>query len=55
MLTGLIANVAAWIIGVISAAGYAGVAGLMAIEPRRVCRRPVSLSHAAMARVSSSA
>jgi len=24
-------------------------------EPRRVCRRPVSLSHAAMARVSSSA
>ncbi len=32
MLTGLIALVANWIVGVISAAGYAGVAGLMAIE-----------------------
>ena len=32
MLENLIASVAAWIISVVSAAGYAGVAGLMAIE-----------------------
>lgn len=32
MLNGVIAHVAAWIVGVISATGYAGVAGLMAIE-----------------------
>jgi len=32
MLDSIIAPVAAWIVGVISAAGYAGVAGLMAVE-----------------------
>ncbi|HEX4766277.1 MAG TPA: DedA family protein [Lichenihabitans sp.] len=32
MVSGLIALVASWIVGVISAIGYAGVAGLMAIE-----------------------
>ena len=32
MLSGLIALVATWIVGVISAIGYAGVAGLMAVE-----------------------
>ena len=32
MLDSLLAPVAAWIVGVISAAGYAGVAGLMAVE-----------------------
>lgn len=32
MLDSIIAPIAAWIVGVISAAGYAGVAGLMAIE-----------------------
>lgn len=32
MLDSLVAPVAAWIVGVISAAGYAGVAGLMAVE-----------------------
>ena len=32
MLDSLIAPVAAWIVAVISAAGYAGVAGLMAVE-----------------------
>ena len=32
MLEGLIAPVASWIVAVISAAGYAGVAGLMAVE-----------------------
>ena len=32
MLDSIIAPIAAWIVGVISAAGYAGVAGLMAVE-----------------------
>lgn len=32
MLDSLLAPVASWIVGVISAAGYAGVAGLMAVE-----------------------
>jgi len=32
LLDSLLAPVAAWIVGVISAAGYAGVAGLMAVE-----------------------
>lgn len=32
MLDALIAPIAAWIIGVISAAGYLGIAGLMALE-----------------------
>jgi membrane protein DedA with SNARE-associated domain len=32
MVSGIIALVAAWIVGIISAAGYAGVAGLMAVE-----------------------
>jgi len=32
LLDSLLAPIAAWIVGVISAAGYAGVAGLMAIE-----------------------
>ena len=32
MLDSLLAPVAAWIVGVISAVGYAGVAGLMAVE-----------------------
>lgn len=32
MLSGLVAPIAAWIVGVISARGYIGVAGLMAIE-----------------------
>jgi membrane protein DedA with SNARE-associated domain len=32
LLDSLLAPVAAWIVGVISAAGYAGVAGLMALE-----------------------
>ena len=32
MLDSIIAPIAAWIVGVISAAGYAGIAGLMAIE-----------------------
>ncbi len=32
MLENLVASVAAWIVAVISASGYAGVAGLMAIE-----------------------
>lgn len=32
MLDSIIAPVAAWIVGVISATGYAGIAGLMAIE-----------------------
>ena len=32
MLDSIIAPIAAWIVGVISAAGYAGIAGLMALE-----------------------
>ena len=32
MLDSLLAPIASWIVGVISAAGYAGVAGLMAVE-----------------------
>ena len=32
MLDSIIAPIAAWIVGMISAAGYAGIAGLMAIE-----------------------
>ncbi len=32
MLDSIVAPVAAWIVGMISAAGYAGIAGSMAIE-----------------------
>ncbi len=32
MLDNLLAPVAVWIVAVISAAGYAGIAGLMAVE-----------------------
>ena len=44
MLDSLLAPVAAWIVAVISAAGYAGVAGLMAVESaciRRWCTRQI--------------
>ena len=41
MLDSLLAPVAAWIVGVISAAGYVGVAGLMAVEPDQPMRARV--------------